>query len=183
MKNLLLIIMLSLVLNLLNAQKIDSKDNGFGLALSSYINSEVNSIIIVPGAYYYRRKSQLELGVGFDSSIQKDQRIITGEFNYKYFPNGRVNKFNMYLIMSFAYINQLRKTYFPASYQYLFLNGGYGFQISTFNRVYIGTNINIGAFTNRKRSENPNKEYNGNENLFDDFGLTLVCQLNVGYSF
>jgi len=183
MKYFLLIIVMSLVPNLLIAQKGDSKDNGFSLSLTSSINSEVNSILIVPSASYYKRKSQLELGVGFDSFIQKDQRIISGELNYKYFPNGRANKFNMYLTMSFAYLNQLRKTIYPANYQYLFLNGGYGFQIKTIKGIYIGTNINIGTFTNRKSSENPYNEYYGNENLFDKFGVSLTCELNVGYRF
>jgi len=183
MKCYLLIIAMSLTPPLLNAQKSDSKANGFGLAFSSNMNSEVNSILIVPGVSYYKRKSQLELGVGFNAFNQKDQRIISGEFNYKYFPNGRENKFNMYLMMSFAYINQWRKTFYPATYQYLFLIGGYGFQIRTSKGMYMGTNVNIGTFTNRKRSENPLNEYYGNINLFDEFGLSLASQLNVGYYF
>jgi len=120
------------------------------------------------------------LGIGFPPFNQKEQRTVSGEFNYKYFPNGRRNKFNMYLMMSFAYINQLRKTYYPATYQYLFLHGGYGFQIRAFKNMYIGTNFNIGAFTNSKRSENPYKAYYGAENLFDKFGVSLTCQLNIG---
>jgi len=183
MKYFLLLILTTLLSYAGNAQKNDPTGNGFGFALNSGINSEVNAIQIVPSASFYSGKSQFELGVGFDSFIQKDQRVVSGQFNYKYFPNGRANKFNMYLMMSFAYVNQLRKTYYPATYQYLFLNGGYGFQIRTFKGMYIGTNINIGTFTNNKRSENPYNEYYGNENLFDEFGVSLACELNVGYRF
>lgn len=183
MKYFLLIIVAGLVPNIVNAQKNDSKENGFGFTLSSSINSEVNAVLLVSSASYYKRKSQLELGVGFDSFILDDQKIITGEFNYKYFPNGTENKFNMYLMMSFVYINQLRKTFYPARYHYFFLNGGYGFQFWTFKGMFIGTNINIGTFTNSKRSENPFNDYYGNGNIFDQFGFSLTGVLNIGYRF
>jgi len=41
----------------------------------------------------------------------------------------------------------------------------------------------IGTFTNHKDSDNPYKEYYGNENLFDKLGMSLACQSNVGYCF
>ena len=183
MKYFLLITAISLTPYFVNAQKNDSKNNSFGLALNSSINSEVYEFLITPSASCYSGKSQFELGVGFSPFFHKDQIIVSGEFNYKYFPNGKRNKFNMYLMMSFTYINQLKKTYYPATYQYLFLHGGYGFQIRTFKGMCIGTNINIGTFTNSKRSKNPYNEYYGNENLFDEFGVSLACELNVGYRF
>jgi len=183
MKYFLLIIAISLVPNLVNAQNKDSRDNGFDLTLGSSINSEINSMLIVPSASYSKGKNQLELGLGFHPFNQNDQRIISGEFNYRYFPNGRKNKFNMYLMMSFAYLNQLKMTYYPATYQYLFLHGGYGFQIKAFKGIYVGTNINIGTFTNSKCSKNPYNEYYGNENLFDEFGVSLTGEFNVGYRF
>lgn len=183
MKYILLIIAINLVPNLVNAQDSNTKVNGIGITLNSSLNSELNSILITPGASFHRGKNQFELGVGFNPFNQKEQRILSGEFNYKYFPNGNGNKFNMYLMMSFVYVNQLRKTYYPATYQYLFLNGGYGFQIKTFKGMYVGTNINIGTFTNSKRSENPSNEYYGSENLFDKFGVSLTCQVILGYHF
>lgn len=183
MKYFLLIIAISVIPNLVMAQNSNSNEKRFGFALHSSINSEVNSILIIPGASFYSGKSQFELGIGFNPFFQKDQRIVSSEFNYKYFPNENKNKFNMYLMMSFSYVNQLRKTYYPATYQYFFLNGGYGFQISTLKRMYIGTNINIGTFTNSKSSENPYNEYYGNKNIFDEFELSLAWQLNVGYRF
>ena len=183
MKFILLIIAINLIPRLAIAQESDMNFNGVGITLSSSSNSELNSILITPGISCHSGKHQLELGVGFNPFNQKDQRMLSGAFNYKYFPNGRGNKFNLYLMMSFAYVNQLRKTYYPATYQYLFLNGGYGFQIKTFKGMYFGTNINIGTFTNSKHSENPYNAYYGSENLFDEFGVSLTCQIIVGYHF
>ncbi len=151
--------------------------------MNTVFYTEVNSIGLVPSVSYYKGKSQFELGVGFYPFDLDDQRIISGEFNYKYFPNGTDNKFNLFLILSCAYVNQYKKTYYPATYNYLFLSGGYGMQIRLIKGAYLGTNVNLGAFTNSKRTENPYKDYIGTQDLFDDFGMNLTFQVNVGYRF
>ncbi len=183
MKYIILIIAISLIPHLIKAQKIGSKDKGFGIALNSKINSQVSPILIIPSVSYYKGKNQFELGVGFYPFFIEEQRTLSGEFNYKYFPNGRENKFNMFLILSSAYINQIQKTYYPATYQYLFLNGGYGFQIRIFKGIYIGTNISIGIFTNSKQSENPYIEHLGSKDLFNTFHSNVSCQVKIGYLF
>jgi hypothetical protein len=166
-----------------SAQKSDSIGNGYGLALNSGFNTEVNTIGFVPSVSYYRGKSQFEMGVGLYPFVLKDQKIVSGEFNYKYFPNGTDNKYNLFLIMSFAYVNQFRKTYYPATYQYLFLSGGYGMQIRLFKGAWLGTSINLGTFTNSKRTENPYKNYIGTQDLLHKFGMNLDFQVTVEYRF
>ncbi|MEQ9375543.1 MAG: hypothetical protein RIG68_10205 [Imperialibacter sp.] len=182
-KHFFIILLASLIPYLSSAQKIDSPGNSWGFALNSSYNTEINTVGLVPGASFYKEKSQFELGVGFYPFVVKNQRVVSGNFNYKYFPNGAGNKFNLFLIISGAYVNQLRKTYYPATYQYLFLGGGYGMQISLFKGVYLGTNINLGTFTHSKRTENPYKNYLGTQKLFDEFGMNLAFQANVGYRF
>jgi hypothetical protein len=183
MKYHILILLTSLIPYLGSAQKNDTESNSWGFALNSGFNTEVSAIGLVPGASCYRGKSQFEFGVGFYPFNLKDQRIVSGEFNYKYFPNGTDHKFNLFLIMSCSYVNQLRKSYYPATYQYLFLSGGYGMQIRLFKGAYLGTSVNFGAFTNSKRTENPYKNYIGTQELFDKIGMYLDFQLNVGYRF
>jgi hypothetical protein len=183
MKYPIFILLTSLIPYLVNAQESDSKSKGWGFALNSSFNTEVDAIGFVPGASFYSGKNQFELGGGFYPFVLKDQRIVSGEFNYKYFPNGTNNKFNLFLIMSCAYVNQYKKTYYPATYQYLFFSGGYGMQIRLFKGAYLGTSVNIGTFTNSKRTENPYKDYIGTQDLFDKFGMNLAFQVNVGYRF
>ena len=183
MKYHILLILISLIPYIGSAQKSDSTRNSYGFALSSGFNTEVNAIRFVPSASTHRGKSQFELGVGFYPFVLQDQRIVSGEFNYKYFSNGTDNKFNLFLIVSCAYVNQFRKTYYPATYQYLFLSGGYGMQIRLFKGAYLGTSINLGTFTNSKRTENPYKNYIGTQDLFDMFGMNLDFQVNAGYRF
>lgn len=177
------IILTSLIPSLGSAQNMDSKSYGYGFALNSSFKTELNVIGLIPSVSYYREKSQFELGVGLYPFVLKDQRIVSGEFNYKYFPNGTDNKFNLFLIMSFSYVNQSRKTYYPATYQYLFLSGGYGMQIRLSERAYLGTSVNIGTFTNSKNSENPYNNYIGAQDLFDKFSINLDFQINIGYRF
>jgi hypothetical protein len=88
----------------------------------------------------------------------------------------------MFLITRFSYINDVKETYFPTTYNYLFLNGGYGFEINAFKGVYLGTNISIGVFTYGKNSENPYLNFAKNS-MFDELGFDLAFQFNIGYRF
>ncbi len=164
------------------AQKADSPAK-FGLELSTKVNGEVYPLRLVSTYYYQKGKHQLEWAFGFHPFIRKEQEVVSSELNYKYFPNSVENKFNMYLITSLDYVYHRRESFYPATYQYLYLNGGYGFQVQAFGGAYVGTNILAGAFTSSKRSENP---YNGNfgsRDMFEEFGVNIVFQFNIGYRF
>ena len=160
----------------------DTKTGQFGFALNSSLNGEIYPIRLVPSISYLKNNSQLELGFGIHPFIRKDQNIFSGEFNYKYFPNGTDRKFNMYLIACISYVYNPRKTYYPAIYQYLFVNGGYGFQLVPFKNAYMGTNISIGTFTYSKQSEIPYESV-VKKDLFEEFGFNLAFQFNIGYRF
>lgn len=152
----------------------------FGVALNSSVNGEVSPMRLVPTALMQAGKSQLEAGVGLHPFIQKGEQVWSGELNYKYFPNGDSNALNLYLIGRFSYINHARETFYPTTYHYLFLNGGYGVMVSNPNGLYLGTNVTLGSFTYVRRSENPYFEADG---LFDEAGLSLAFQFNIGYRF
>jgi hypothetical protein len=153
-----------------------------GVAINSSMNGEVYPIRLVPTITYLTGNSQFELGFGIHPFIRKDQNILSGEFNYKYFPNGVEKKFNMYVIGHLSYIHNPRKTYHPTTYNYLFLNGGYGFQLTPFKNAYMGTNFTAGVYTYNKRSK---VEIPGSidKSLFDSFTFNLAFQFNIGYRF
>jgi len=155
--------------------------SGFGFALKSGLSGEVYPLRLIPTGLYYSGNSQFELGIGFHPFIRQDQQILSGEINYKYFPNGMDNIFNMYFMGSLEYINNTRDTYYPTTYHYLFLNGGYGFQFGFFQDLYFGTNISLGGFTHSKFSENPASTYLDSETLFKDCGMNVAFQFNIGY--
>lgn len=154
----------------------------FGFALNSSLNGEVYPLRLVPSITYLNRNTQLELGAGVHPFFRKDQTIVSGEFNVKYFPNGTEQKFNMYLITSLSYLHNPRKTYYPTTYNYLFLHGGYGFQLNLSQRAYMGTNMSVGTFSYSKRSEIPYDSF-AKQDLFETFGFVLAFQFNVGYRF
>lgn len=97
MKSILLILMIVLLPSLVRAQTTDTTGR-IGFAINSSLNGEVYPIRLVPALSYLKGNSQFELGVGFHPFIRNDQRILSTEFNYKYFPNGTDKKFNMYVI-------------------------------------------------------------------------------------
>ncbi|MCB9793651.1 MAG: hypothetical protein H6741_13085 [Alphaproteobacteria bacterium] len=154
----------------------------FGLALNSSVNGEVYPMRLTPTATVLLGKSQLEAGVGLHPFIRKDQRVWSGELNYKYFPNGLDNAIDLYLIGRFSYVNNARETYYPTTYHYLFLNAGYGMMLSHERGSYIGTNLSVGPYTYARRSENPYEGFD-DDALFDKVGFNLAFQFNVGYRF
>ena len=183
MKYLIVFIAMAFVPFLSNAQEVEISDSKFGFALISSFNNEVNPIRLTPSVSYFSGNNQFELGVGFHPFIQEEQKIISSELNYKYFPNGFDKKFNMYMMVSFAYLNNSRETYYPATYHYLFLNAGYGFQTTLSKNIYLGTNANFGIFTYSKNSENPYHNYLKGKGLFNEFGFNFELELTLGYRF
>lgn len=181
MKQLIFISLIILIPFFSQAQSADSTGR-FGFVLNSSLNGEINPIRIVPSIAYYKGKNQLELGFGINPIDRKDQKILSSEFNYKYFPNGMSNKFNMYLIARFSYANVRKATYYPTTYNYLFLNPGYGIEVSSFKNAYVGTNISVGTFTYSKNSEVPYEDF-ASKNLFDELGFNIAFQFNAGYRF
>ena len=181
MKHYLFIIIIGLIALKSRAQN-EAIVRKFGFSINSSINGEIYPIRLVPSITYLKNKSQLELGFGIHPFIRKDQYIFSGEFNYKYFPNGTENKFNLYLIANLSYIHNPRKTFYPTTYNYLFLNGGYGFQLCPFENAYMGTNITIGTFTYSKQSDIPYESF-VRKDFFEEFGFNLAFQFNIGYRF
>lgn len=163
------------------AQSMDSTGR-FGFALNSSFNGELYPVRIVPSAIYTKGKNQFELGVGFNPVSRQNQKILSGELNYKYFPNGHNKKFNMYLITRISYVNSSRDNYYPSTYNFLFANAGYGFEINRFKNAFMGTNVSIGTFTFNKKSEIPYTEF-ANQQFFDEFGFNLAFQFHIGYRF
>lgn len=156
------------------------KENEFGFAINSSFNGEIYPIRIVPSIIYFNENNQFEIGFGFNPSNRQNQKLLSTEINYKYFPNGHSRKFNMFLITSLSYIHSKKNSFYPSNFNYLFVNGGYGFEIVPFKNAFIGTNISLGAFTYDKKSEIPYYAFKS-EKLFHEIGLSLSFQFSVGY--
>lgn len=171
----------SLIPFVTGAQSSDAKGK-FGITLNSSVNGELYPVRVVPSLTYFKGKNQFELGFGFNPFVRETQKLLSGEFNYKYFPNGVENKFNMYLISRLSYVNSARDTYYPTKYNFLFLNVGYGFEINAYKGAYIGTNLSTGIYTNSKKSEIPYTAF-ASQKLFEKFGFNLAFQFNLGYRF
>lgn len=182
MKQIFIIITVFLCISSL-AQNSNHETKGrIGIALNSSTNGEVYPIRVIPSITFLKGNHQLELGVGLHPIIKKDQRILSGDFNYKYFPNGITKKFNLYFLAALSYTNGHYDRFFPVTYHHLFLNGGYGFQVTPFKNAYLGTNISMGTFTYQKRSDVPYNTFQKVE-FFEKFGLNMAFQFNFGYRF
>jgi hypothetical protein len=177
------LVLLTLLIPLCAVAEPAEPASGFGVAVNSGLNGEVYPLRLIVTGLYYHGSSQFELGFGFHPSIRTDQTILSGDFNYKFYPNGITSKFNMYLLGTLSFINNARQTFYPTSYNYLFLNGGYGFEVIAIAGAYLDTNVSFGAFTYSKTSENPAESYLNAERMFEAFGMNISLQFNVGYRF
>lgn len=183
MKHYLFIFLFNLIPFWNQAQTTDkSATRKLGFVLNTGYNGELRAFQANPSLVYVKRNSQFELGVGFNPFDRADQTLLSGDINHKYFPNGMDHKFNFYFITQLSVIHNERNTYYPATYNYLFLNLGYGFQIKIFEDAYLGTNVKIGTFTYNKSSENPYEGFNST-GFFDEVGLNLDFQLHLSYLF
>jgi hypothetical protein len=178
-----LIIQILLFPVVLQAQKTDTENTGeLGFSLNTAFNDELYTFLATPSLAYLKGSSQFELGMGFNPFDRADQTLLSGDINYKYFPNGIDRKFNLYFVSQLAIIHNQRNTYYPATYNYLFLNAGYGFQIKLFDGAYLGTNVKMGTFTYNKSSINPYEGFQST-GFFDETGFNLDFQLHLNYFF
>lgn len=161
----------------------EERGHGFGVVVGSAMNGEVLPVRLIAMGLYHHGAHQLELGVGFHPFIRKEQTILSADFNYKLFPNGRGNKLDMYLLGNLSYLNTSRETFFPTNYNYLFLHGGYGIELDGIAGSYMDTNVSFGGFTYSKKTENPAASHLDEERLFRGFGSSINLQVNVGYRF
>ena len=163
-----------------SAQAEEAPQRTWGVALNSSVSGAVPPMRLVPTATLLMGKSQLEAGLGVHPFVRRDQRVLSGEANYKFFPHGLENALSPYLIGRFSYVHDAKETYYPTTYHHLVLTGGYGVILNGASGSYLGTNVTVGPATFVRNSENPAFP---NDELFDDLGLTLAFQFNVGYRF
>ncbi len=176
-----LIIQILLFPVVLQAQTSDVEKTGkLGFGMNTGFNGELGAFQATPSLAYLKGNSQFELGIGFNPFDRADQTLLSGDMNYKYFPNGLAQKFNLYFITQLSIIHNQRNTYYPATYNYLFLNAGYGFQINLFKDAYLGTNVKIGTFTYNKTSENPYEGFQSTD-FFDETGFMFDFHLHISY--
>lgn len=157
--------------------------SGFGATIGSAVNGEVLSARLIASGLYYNGRHQVELGVGFHPFFRQEQDVLSVDANYKLFPNGREDTLNTYMLANLSYINASRVTFFPTTYHYLFLHGGYGVELNGLAGSYIDTNVSFGGFTYAKDSENPASSYLDADQFFEDVGFSVSFQANVGYRF
>lgn len=181
MRYLIFTLILAIVPTISPAQN-NNASGSFGFGVNSGMNGVLDPLRIVPSAIYTKGKNQLELGLGFNLFDRLSQKLYSTELAYKHFPNGLGNKYNMYFLTRLSYINQSIDTYYPTTYNYLFANCGYGFEVIPFGNVFMGTNLSVGIQTFNKNSE---ISYHGfkSSQLFDEVGFNMAFQFNVGYRF
>jgi len=183
MKQNLLLLLITLAPFLCLSQTKDTTSvSRFGLSVVTSFNGELYALQVAPSLSYSCGKNQFQIGVGVNPFDRVDQTLLSGELSHKYFPNGTKNKFNLYLITRLSLVHNKRNTYYPANYNYLFLYGGYGFQIRLFEGAYMGTNMSLGTFTFNKNSDNPYEGFTSKA-LLDKIGVCLSTQFHLSYRF
>lgn len=93
------------------------------------------------------------------------------------------NLLNTYLLANMSYLYTSRVTFFPTTYNYLLLHGGYGIELSGDNSFSMDTNVSFGGFTYGRTSENPATSLLDAERFFQDFGSSISIQVGVGHRF
>ena len=89
----------------------------------------------------------------------------------------------MYLLANLSYLNLSRDTFYHTTYEYVFLQGGYGIELNGFAGFYMDTNVSFGGFTYRKNSDNPAGSLLDSQRFLQEFGPSISIQAGLGYRF
>lgn len=158
----------------------------FGVAINSSLSGVIGEISVAPTGLIYLNKSQLEVGFCLYPFNFSHPRMLGGSLDYKYFPNGIGNRFNLYFNANLNFTNEfIDHNYiinnYQSTYNYLSLTAGYGFQLKILKNAFIGTNLNFGMNTNSRHSTDPQGQYE--RPLFESFEMDGAIRIDIGYRF
>lgn len=184
MKNLVAIVMLTVV-QCLTAQS-DEFDRQFGFAMNMNLSYAVLNPSIAPTFIYYKNKQQLEIGIPLRPGSFRHPRVLGVDVNYKIYPNGIENNFDLYFLTTIQYANAYwdKTSYIDphiVSANSLSFLGGYGFQIRFAKNTYLGLDLSAGINSMSRKSTS--SSYPENTKLFDSFQFDAAIQLGFGYRF
>ncbi|MFY0675143.1 MAG: hypothetical protein JXQ87_17240 [Bacteroidia bacterium] len=183
MKNYIIIALLGLMPFTSKAQSIDTTGR-LGFSINTNYNGELTTPRIVPSVNYSKGNNQYELGLGFQPFNLDQERVLSVELSQKHYPNGMSNKYNMYFISRAALVNSKRNTFYPSTYNYIFLSEGYGFDVKPIDEfgLYLGTDLNLGMFSYSKNSDTTHDSFQS-QKMFREFGFHMALQANIGFRF
>jgi len=181
MKQSLFVLLITLLPFCLLAQS-NSAHGRWGVEITSSLHNELTPIRLGPTLTYTKGNNQYNMGVSMAPSTSNGQRILSVDYRNKHFLNGTDQKYSLYLTTGASYIRNERETFFPTTYNYLFFDAGYGFQVNVIGGMYLGTNVIAGLFTYQRNTENPLEGF-ASTRLFEEWGFQLGFQFNMGYRF
>ncbi len=158
----------------------------FGVASNVHLlmAAKIYALVNSPSILYYQGNHQVEIGYLHSITSDPDRKIGGAMFNYKFYPNGMQNRFNMYFMANLTYLRLNKKAVWYLNknekQHQLHIMGGYGIQVNLFKGVYMGTGLNIGSYTYNRISEDDKVE---DLKLFHRTYWTGGLRLNIGYRF
>lgn len=176
------------------------KEKQYGVNLTSSISTSLNLLTSGILATYRINKHQLEFGPKlFMSDRNYYDRLVGTEFNYRYYPNSAHNRFNLFFLANFDYINLYKVSdyegYIYETGQFVpvnkktnehnfILNLGYGFHANLFKGLYIGNNIGAGFALERfKVVRNSVEPTINGTSRYTNFDLSFLFTISLGYRF
>lgn len=201
MRNYITALVTCLLAGIVSAQSDSTKkEKQFGVSVAQTLSSYPGYFTTGLLATYRIHKHQLEFGPKFfliDRNYY-NQRFGT-EFNYRYYPNGVHNRFNLFFLLNADYIHLYKisdyQQYVSSSNQYVMVNKkrrdndltmniGYGFHANLFKGLYIGNNIGAGILLERSKVVRNSTESSINStNRYNNMALSFLLTVTLGYRF
>lgn len=173
-----------------------------GVTVSSSVNIISGDLLIAPLMTVRKNKHQFELGPQFVyGQLNRDNRNIGVEFNYRYYPNGNDKRFEMFLFVNSNYINSFQEqSYILHSYSIsgevhgtvinttkgysATIHAGYGVQVNIFKGAYIGSNVGLGGGVSGYNSItiSDNLDLNSSHS-WKGSDISFIVGLHLGYRF
>jgi hypothetical protein len=171
----------------------NKKEWHFGVAINSGFALSAGALNTNPTGTFYINRHQVELGFGFyplNTKKSNDLRLMGGQLNYKFYPNGIHKRFSLYFMNGLTYtykvgvdkhlhIDDLNQYVITTQNKdkYLSLISGFGFDVKIFKNGYMGSCLNFGLTTSNSSLELLSTKH------FQTIGLNGALRLNIGYRF
>lgn len=193
MRTLQLVLFICLAFSVQSQTDSSKRNFQFGLSTGLLLNDYGAAKTI--SVFYQKNKHQFDLGPSFGLfSHYGDSKSLCLEGNYRYYPNGINQRFNLFFLLNLSYYHSNR-TYNGTQGTIVYLNqftdniynfnAGYGFNLAIWKGLFLGVQVGAGishTTYDESHTSNPTQpkdfSYSSVNNRYCFLG-----QLNLGYRF
>lgn len=152
----------------------------YGLNINTVFHGDQFSFLQGPAFVLEKNKNQVEIGMLYNT-FDRSKNALGGQFNFKHFPNGKSDKFNLFFLLNTTFLNSSTDSTNPITKNQWSFNGGYGFRQRIKDKLYYNTSLSFGILTQSSDQEASLPVDLIEEKIFNSWYLNYEIAFSLGY--